>query len=184
MSSDTIYLVSGANRASGIGEQSEFTVPSGDNSNNFLQGYGLVREIVTKHKNAVVFAGARNPESATVLHDLAKKYPGRVHVVKLVSADLEGNKAVAQEIKEKYGRIDVVIANAGLSSAVTFLYYRADERNRCTNIHRFGARDATERNVDQLRCESNVEIGETLLMLTFRLTSTAPWLSIKRHMNF
>jgi NAD(P)-dependent dehydrogenase (short-subunit alcohol dehydrogenase family) len=60
-----------------------------------------------------VFAGARDPKSATALHDLVREFPGRVHVVKLVSSDLEGNKAVAREIEEKYGRVDVVIANAG-----------------------------------------------------------------------
>jgi NADP-dependent 3-hydroxy acid dehydrogenase YdfG len=81
----------------------------------FIAGLGFVNEIVHKHKNAIVFAGARNPASATALHDLAKKHAGRIHVVKLVSPDLEGNKAVAQEIKEKYGHLDVVIANAGLS---------------------------------------------------------------------
>ena len=33
--------------------------------------------------------------------------------MKLVSADVEGNQAVAKEIHDKYGCVDIVIANAG-----------------------------------------------------------------------
>lgn len=36
-------------------------------------------------------------------------------VVRLVSADVEGNAAVAKQIEETHGRVDTVIANAGMS---------------------------------------------------------------------
>jgi NADP-dependent 3-hydroxy acid dehydrogenase YdfG len=61
-----------------------------------------------------VFATARQPERATDLQALEEKYPERLHLVKMICADVESNQAVAKEIEEKkYGRVDVVIANAG-----------------------------------------------------------------------
>ena len=35
--------------------------------------------------------------------------------MKCVSADIEGNTALAKEIKNRHGRVDTVIANAGMS---------------------------------------------------------------------
>lgn len=52
---------------------------------------------------------------ASQLKALAAKYPKRIEVVKYVAGDKEGNDAIAKEIKEKYGRVDTVIANAGKS---------------------------------------------------------------------
>ena len=59
-----------------------------------------------------MFAGTRDTANPD-LQSLAKEHPDKVHIVKLVSADVEGNQAVAKEIHDKYGRVDVVIANAG-----------------------------------------------------------------------
>jgi NADP-dependent 3-hydroxy acid dehydrogenase YdfG len=60
-----------------------------------------------------VFAGARDPTRVTELEALAKEFPGKLYIVKLVSAEEDTNKAVVEEIKAKAGRLDVVIANAG-----------------------------------------------------------------------
>ncbi|KAF8182892.1 hypothetical protein BJ912DRAFT_977034, partial [Pholiota molesta] len=57
--------------------------------------------------SAIVYAGIK---------ELAGQYPGRIEVVKYVSGDEEGNNAIAALIKEKYGRVDTVIANAGACS--------------------------------------------------------------------
>jgi len=89
----TVYLISGANR--GI-------------------GFGLVTALAARD-NVVVFAGARNPSAAKDLHALAQKYPGRVHIVKLTSGDKAENEAAIAEVKTTAGRLDVVIANAGIS---------------------------------------------------------------------
>jgi NAD(P)-dependent dehydrogenase (short-subunit alcohol dehydrogenase family) len=79
-----------------------------------LPGLGLVQGLVT-HDNVVVFAGARNPDNATHLHDLAKTHPGKVYTVKLVLGDVTGNQKTIEEVKKKAGRLDVLIANAGTS---------------------------------------------------------------------
>jgi NAD(P)-dependent dehydrogenase (short-subunit alcohol dehydrogenase family) len=61
----------------------------------------------------VVFAGARNPDNATHLHDLAKTHPGKVYTVKLDLGDVTGNQKTIEEVKKKAGKLDVLIANAG-----------------------------------------------------------------------
>lgn len=72
----------------------------------------LVAELA-KRSDVVIFAGARDPSKATELNALAAKHAGKIHVVKFVAADAESNKALAKEIEQKYGRLDVVISSAG-----------------------------------------------------------------------
>ena len=107
----TVYLVSGANR--GIGMQSAASAAEGAHA-NALPGLAIVT-LLASRADAVVFAGARNPDGADKLHALAKAHPGRVHIVKLVSADRANNDAAVEEIKRTVGRLNVVIANAGIS---------------------------------------------------------------------
>ncbi|KII87105.1 hypothetical protein PLICRDRAFT_244863 [Plicaturopsis crispa FD-325 SS-3] len=92
----TVYLISGANRGIGL---------------------GLVTAL-SQRDNVVVFAGTRNPSAATDLQALVKKYPGKVYIVKLTSADVPENQAAVAYIKEVAGRLDVVIANAGINTHV------------------------------------------------------------------
>jgi NAD(P)-dependent dehydrogenase (short-subunit alcohol dehydrogenase family) len=70
--------------------------------------------VLIERADVVVFAGAREPGSATELQALAKAHPAKLHVVKLTSADEADNRAAAAEIKRVAGRLDVVIANAGM----------------------------------------------------------------------
>ncbi|KAI4518564.1 hypothetical protein EV121DRAFT_283002 [Schizophyllum commune] len=107
----TVYLVSGANR--GIGMLHAACLAEGAHANT-SPGLAIV-SILASRSDAVVFAGARSPESADELHALVKAYPGRVHVVKLVSANRADNDAAVEEIKRTVGRLNVVIANAGIS---------------------------------------------------------------------
>ncbi|EIN06098.1 NAD(P)-binding protein [Punctularia strigosozonata HHB-11173 SS5] len=101
----TVYLVSGANR--GI-------------------GFGLVKALSAR-ENTVVFAGARNPDDAKDLQKLAAERPGKLYIVKLVSSDLRGNEEAISFVKEKAGRLDVVIANAGISLAPGPAYQASEE---------------------------------------------------------
>ncbi|KJA22262.1 hypothetical protein HYPSUDRAFT_41161 [Hypholoma sublateritium FD-334 SS-4] len=93
MSRATVYLVTGSNRGLGL---------------------GLVTHILEKHNNAFVYAGVRNPDNASSLQNLQTKYSDRIAVVKCVSADVEGNIALGKEIEKRHGRVDTVIANAGI----------------------------------------------------------------------
>ena len=67
--------------------------------------------------NAIVFAGARDPARATDLNALAKAHSERVYVLKVISADRENNKAAIEEVKRVAGRLDIVIANAGINNS-------------------------------------------------------------------
>jgi norsolorinic acid ketoreductase len=95
MSSNTVYFITGANRATGL-------------------GFGLVKAFASR-PNTVVFATARNPDTATELTDLAKANPN-VHVLKLAVDSEADTKRVAAEVERITGGIDVVIANAGILS--------------------------------------------------------------------
>ncbi|PBK79956.1 NAD(P)-binding protein [Armillaria gallica] len=90
-----VYLITGANRGIGL---------------------ALVNELAANNSDISIFAGVRNPSTATNLQELSKKYPGKITIVKYISADEEGNKALAKEIETKHGHLDVVIACAGIAT--------------------------------------------------------------------
>jgi NAD(P)-dependent dehydrogenase (short-subunit alcohol dehydrogenase family) len=108
-----VYLVSGANR--GIGEYFSPALSATECLLRRHTGLGLVKTL-SERADTIVFAGARDPGAAKELTALAAARPGKVHVVKLVSGDVDDNAAAVKFIKEKAGRLDVVIANAGLCS--------------------------------------------------------------------
>ncbi|BGP20173.1 hypothetical protein JCM10213_000742 [Rhodosporidiobolus nylandii] len=96
MSTQTIYFVTGANR--GI-------------------GFGLVTAL-SKRSDVLIFATARDPSKADALNALARA-KGNVVVVKLESASEEDAKAAYKVVEEKAGKIDVLIANAGICECST-----------------------------------------------------------------
>ncbi|KAF8196073.1 NAD(P)-binding protein [Pholiota molesta] len=81
-------------------------------------GLALVDTVASKDPSAIIYAGARDPSaaSASQLGALAAKYPGRIEIVKYLAGDKETNEALAKQIGAKYGRIDTVIANAGIAN--------------------------------------------------------------------
>ncbi|KZT54366.1 NAD(P)-binding protein [Calocera cornea HHB12733] len=91
----TVYLISGATRGIGL---------------------AIVTQLATR-ENTIVFAGARDPSAAKGLQALESKYRGKVHIVKLTSPNEVDNKAAVAKVKETAGRLDVVIANAGISNS-------------------------------------------------------------------
>lgn len=112
---ETVYLVSGANRGIGMYFPSlpvYAYIRTAPTLCLISTGLGIVTELAG-HDNTIVFAGARNPDAAKDLHALVEKHPGKVHIVKLISADRAGNDVAVEEIKATAGRLDVVIANAG-----------------------------------------------------------------------
>jgi NAD(P)-dependent dehydrogenase (short-subunit alcohol dehydrogenase family) len=82
--------------------------------NDALSGLALV-QLLLSQDDTIVIAGARHPEpeAAKELHVLAQNHPNRLFPIKLISADQSSNHEAAEFVKEKFGRIDVVIANAG-----------------------------------------------------------------------
>ncbi|KAL1756796.1 hypothetical protein FB107DRAFT_289842 [Schizophyllum commune] len=116
--SSTVYLVSGAGRGLGL---------------------ELVTQLATR-PDAIVFAGARDPARATNLQALAKLHPARFHVVKVTSADKEDNIAAVEEVKRVAGRLDVVIANAGIGDTLgTALEVNPEDMVRHLEVNTNGA---------------------------------------------
>ncbi|KAJ7736146.1 hypothetical protein B0H16DRAFT_1664851 [Mycena metata] len=90
-SDNTVYLITGANR--GI-------------------GYGLAA-LIAARPNTIVFAGARDP-TAQSLKGLVARH-SNVRPVKFTAGDQADNKAAIAEIEKTAGRLDVLIANAGIA---------------------------------------------------------------------
>lgn len=128
MSTSAVYLVSGSNRGIGTVYRTRYCtlyLISGILICVLFTGFGFVTQILAKHHTAFIYAGARDPDKASALLDLKNKHPDRLAIVKLVSADVEGNAEVAKVIEARHGRVDTVIANAGriLHSVNFCLYY-------------------------------------------------------------
>jgi NAD(P)-dependent dehydrogenase (short-subunit alcohol dehydrogenase family) len=89
-------------------------------------GLALVQHLVVR-ENVVVFAGVRDPVSANALNELVSQHKSKIHVIKLLSADEENNRAAAEEIKRVAGRLDVVIANAGILKSPSAVLHAPQE---------------------------------------------------------
>ncbi|KAL1712501.1 hypothetical protein EV715DRAFT_277953 [Schizophyllum commune] len=96
MSTPNVYLVTGANRG---------------------LGFALVRLLATR-PDVVVYATARKLDYATDLQALASESTGKVRLLELQSGDEAAHKAAIARIKDDVGRLDVVIANAGMVSHI------------------------------------------------------------------
>jgi len=67
----------------------------------------------------LVFAAARNPDSATDLKAIQAKSKGRVELVALDVADLKSIAAAGEIVKAKTRKLDVLINNAGINTTET-----------------------------------------------------------------
>jgi len=76
-------------------------------------GYEFVRQL-RERPGAVVFATSRDPEKSTRLKALTDK--GNVHLVKITKQPEANDEALqaAELIKKVAGKVDVIIANAGI----------------------------------------------------------------------
>lgn len=95
---------------------------------------------------AIVFATSRDPESATKLQALTDR--GNVHIVKITKQpdSIKESLAAAEQVKKVAGKVDVVIANAGIIGHETAIadssidmYQRFLDVNLLNNIALFQA---------------------------------------------
>jgi NAD(P)-dependent dehydrogenase (short-subunit alcohol dehydrogenase family) len=78
-------------------------------------GLGLVEVLLSKHATSdiAIFATARNPAKADALIALQKKYPKELFLVAYNAEDKESANKAAKEVENKFGWVDIVVANAG-----------------------------------------------------------------------
>ena len=114
----TVYLITGSNRGIGL---------------------ALVRELASNHPDSIIFAGVRSPSSAIELQAIALEHPERIFIAKLVAADIESNECVAREIEEKFGRVDIVISNAGAYYSLSSLISSFLMQPRYIELHGYDA---------------------------------------------
>ena len=95
VAADTVvYFVTGANRGLGL---------------------GLVSALAAR-ANTLVYATARDPSGADKLQQLSQQR-GNVRIVRLHADSDADHQAVAKQLQAEAGRVDVVIASAGISKA-------------------------------------------------------------------
>jgi len=73
-------------------------------------GFGRAISEAALEAGDQLVATARNPER---VQDLVERYPGRAHTVRLDVTDPEGAKAAADAAVGAFGRVDVLVNNAG-----------------------------------------------------------------------
>ena len=116
-------------------------------------GRALAEEVLAKGDKVV--ATARKPE---VLQDLIEKYPETARAVKLDVTNLEDAKNSIQQAVKEFGRIDVLVNNAGYV-LVGAIEESSDEQTRRqfdTNV--FGVLNVTREALPVLRAQKSGQI--------------------------
>jgi NAD(P)-dependent dehydrogenase (short-subunit alcohol dehydrogenase family) len=102
-----------------------------------------------------VVATARKTEAVA---DLAERYPDQVRAVKLDVTKPEDVRAAIDEAVAEFGRIDVVVNNAGYGSMGAVEEYSDDQIRRQFDTNFFGALDVTRAALPVLRKQGSGHI--------------------------
>ena len=80
------------------------------------KGLGLefTKQYLERGEN--VIATCRNPKNASKLHELKKIFADKLSILKLEVRDNEEKGEVYEQVKNKFGKIDILINNAGIRS--------------------------------------------------------------------
>ena len=98
-------------------------------------GYEIVRTYLKNNAKVVLF-GSREESVNNALNSLKEENPN--YEVSGYYPDLFSLEEVSktfEEIKNKYGRIDVLVNNAGVSSSMPFADYTMEEYDRVVNTN-------------------------------------------------
>lgn len=90
---EPVALVTGASRGIGL----EFT-----------------RQLLIKYPGVVVYGTARNPEASDGLKALKRRHPIRCELATMDVTKEDTVEAVAKEVNDKYGRLDLIVNCAGV----------------------------------------------------------------------
>lgn len=76
-------------------------------------GFELVKQL-SERRDVIIFASVRNPGNVPELEAIAKK-TGNIRIVKINSESVEDAEQVQSMIAKEVGKLDVLIANAGIA---------------------------------------------------------------------
>ncbi len=116
-------------------------------------GLALAEEVLAKGERVV--ATARKPE---VLQDLVKKYPETVKAVKLDVTNLDDAKNSVAEAVESFGRIDVLVNNAGYALVGAIEEASAEQVRQQFDTNVFGVLNVTREALPILRGQKSGHI--------------------------
>lgn len=100
-------------------------------------GYDLAKAIA--HAGAIVVAGARDWDALETLVKEITDEDGQAIAIKLDMTDLEQIRAVVDEIVERYGRLDVLVNNAGVGRDHETLYVTEADWDELIDVNLKGA---------------------------------------------
>ena len=116
-------------------------------------GRALAEEVLAKGERVV--ATARKPE---VLRDLTQKYPDTVRAVKLDVTNLEDVKNAISEAVKEFGRIDVLVNNAGYALAGAIEEATDEQIRQQFDTNLFGVLNVTREALPVLRQQKSGHI--------------------------
>ncbi|KAF5325371.1 hypothetical protein D9619_009653 [Psilocybe cf. subviscida] len=93
MAISTVYLITGVSRGIGL---------------------AIVKELCARYSDIRIVGCVRDPTNTPLLDAVVQQYPGVIDVVKYEAGNTDNNKEIAQSVLAKYGRVDTLIANAGI----------------------------------------------------------------------
>ncbi|KAL3143458.1 hypothetical protein ABBQ38_002273 [Trebouxia sp. C0009 RCD-2024] len=97
-------------------------------------GLALVKELLSKPDERVVFAAARSPQKSEELQSLAKEHSERLHIITFDVTDGDSAKKAAEAVQKILGGkgLDVLINNAGTSEDLVPPLDTPDEKLKLT----------------------------------------------------
>lgn len=111
-------------------------------------GFGRILAEEALAKGDMVIATARKPE---VLQDLVEKYPQTARAIKLdVTLEVDAKNAIAEAVKE-FGRIDVLVNNAGYALVGAVEETSAEQAKQQFDTNFFGVLNVTRAALPILR---------------------------------
>lgn len=123
-------------------------------------GRALAEEVLAKGDRVV--ATARKPE---VLQDLTEKYPDTARAVKLDVTNLQDVKSAIQEAVREFGRIDVLVNNAGYALVGAIEEASSEQIRHQFDTNMFGVLNVTRETLPILRAQKSghiVNIGSVV----------------------
>ena len=116
---------------------------------------------------AVVLCGSRPESAEKAVAQLKEKHPdAKVEGISPDLSDLESVKAAFAGVAEKYGRIDVLVNNAGVSDATPFDHYTEEKFAQVMDLNVKGVFNCTRAVTDQMAEQGGGVILNTSSMVS------------------